>query len=321
MTQVAAGSGARNAAFGYGLLRSTHVSVCASVRFMSDVDPRGYRSGTTKALFEMAKGTCYFPDCETKTIVFIDGEPLVNVQIAHIEGAEPEAARYREEMTNEERRSFPNLILLCTPHHDLVDNKKPTVYTTRTLQGWKSTRESATGADLAELSGITEETLVAAMEAAIRASRGAREAKLELSSGLLVENGAGLVMLPLGRYPTVIGDAGSDHRCVAVTVRSTGDLPVTVEGISTYYRLRADPTVESKLMGRDDYPGRNPRLPCRIEGGESKTWCTALSTFEMIMNGFTANGQEVTHFRYEVSLGSGEILTSEVHGVEKLDGV
>ncbi len=37
-------------------------------------------------------------------------------------------------MTNEERRSFPNLILLCVPHHDLIDHKEPDEYTVEILR-------------------------------------------------------------------------------------------------------------------------------------------------------------------------------------------
>ena len=55
---------------------------------MDPVDPHAYRSGTRGALFELARGTCYFPECQVKTTVFVKpGQPSVNVHIAHIEGA------------------------------------------------------------------------------------------------------------------------------------------------------------------------------------------------------------------------------------------
>lgn len=282
---------------------------------MDDVNPRAYRSGTEKALFEMGSGTCYFPDCETRTIVFIEGEPLVNVQIAHIEGAEPGSARYREEMTNEERRSFSNLLLLCVPHHDLVDNKKPHIYDTPTLRGWKAAREPAVGTASINQSGITEETLVAAIEAAVKASRGVREVDLEVVSGTLIENGSGLIKVPLGQYPVV--SRGSEvEKNVVLTVRNTGDLQVAVEGVAIYFTVGGDPGVQSKLMGRDDYVGRNPRLPCRIESGVSKTWMTALATFAMIYREHASRGHEVTHFSFEVDLGTGDSLRSAAYEMD-----
>jgi len=267
----------------------------------------------------MARGTCYFPDCETPTIVFVrPGQPSVNVHIAHIEGAEVGSARYNEEMTNEERRSFANLLLLCVPHHDLVDHKEPEQYTVETLREWKASREAAVSeADAAELRGITEESLAAAIEAAFTAVRGVREAAVEVQSATIIDDGAGALVVPLGQYPLVM--SGTEvEKAVALIVRSTGDLPVVVQGISIYYRIDNDPTVESKLMGRDDYVGRNPRLPARVDPGDSKTWLTALATFAMMVRGIAASGREITHFRYAVDLGTGEVLKSDVYELDVL---
>ena len=283
------------------------------------IDPHGYRSGTRSALFQMAKGTCYFPDCETPTIVFVkSGQPSVNVHIAHIEGAEFGSARYNEKMTNEERRSFPNLLLLCVPHHDLVDHKEPGQYTVEMLREWKAAREMATtGADAAELRGITEETLAAAMEAAFKSSRDVREALVEVRSATIIESGAGALVVPLGQYLRVTNGT-EDEKAVALIVRSTGDLPVVVHGISIFCRIDNDPNVESKLMGRDDYVGSNPRLPARVDAGDSKTWLTALATFSMMYRGIAASGHAITHFRFDVDLGTGDVLRSEVFEIDVL---
>lgn len=278
------------------------------------VDPHAYRSGTRSALFELAKGTCYFPECQTKATVFVKpGQPSVNVHIAHIEGAEPGSARYREDMTNEERRSFPNLLLLCVPHHDLIDHKEPENYAVDVLREWKAARESATGADLIELNGITEETLGALMEAAVRSARAERTATIEVRSSVLIENGAGLVMGPLGTYPVTTSEV---EKSVSLTVRSIGELPIAVEGISLYWRLNGDPAVESKLMGRDDYVGKNPRMPKRIASGESATWMFAIATFAWFHTKFKSLGHDVTHFRFDVDLGDGEVLRSEPYEME-----
>lgn len=91
-----------------------------------------------------------------------------------------------------------------------------------------------------------------------------------------------------------------------------------VEGIAIYFRIDRDPDVEHKLMGRDDYVGRNPRLPCRIEGGDSKTWMTALATFAMFYRGHESLGHEVTHFSFEVDLGTGDSLRSEAYEMDMI---
>lgn len=42
-------------------------------------------------------------------------------KIAHIEGALPKSGRFNPKMTNEERRKYENLILMCGEHHDVID--------------------------------------------------------------------------------------------------------------------------------------------------------------------------------------------------------
>lgn len=61
-------------------------------------------------------------------------------EMAHIEGENPGAARYRETMTDEERNGYPNLILLCPDHHRLVDRQVNT-YTVARLREMKKAHE------------------------------------------------------------------------------------------------------------------------------------------------------------------------------------
>jgi len=70
-------------------------------------------AATERALYAYSGTTCYYPDCKTPVIVFVEDEPVSNVEIAHIKGAYPGSPRYDPAMTDDERRSFPNLILLC----------------------------------------------------------------------------------------------------------------------------------------------------------------------------------------------------------------
>ena len=221
-------------------------------------------------------------------------------------------------MTNEQRRSFSNLLLLCVPHHDLIDHKEPDQYSVDLLREWKAARETLTsGDDAAELRGLTEETLGAAIEAALSSFRLARDAEVEVRSATIIEGGSGALIVDLGKYPRV-GNGAEVEKAVALIVRSTGDLPVVVHGVSIYCRIDSDPNVETKLMGRDDYVGRNPRLPARIHAGDSKTWLTALATFAMIVRGIAATGREITHFRFEVDLGTGVALKSDVFDIDVL---
>src|SRR3954453_9044568 len=93
------------------------------------------------ALAAVSHGTCYFPGCSLPIVVFENGEPYVDCQIAHIYDAHV-GNRYLADMTDDERRSFANLILLCKPHHELVDKRHPAEYPATVLAGWKASKEA-----------------------------------------------------------------------------------------------------------------------------------------------------------------------------------
>ena len=127
---------------------------------LSGPGPRDYRVGTERALYAFARTTCYFPGCKAPVIVFVEGEPVSNAQIAHIRGANPGSPRYDLAMTDGERRSYANLILLCEPHHEFVDRRHPDRYTPESLAEWKAQREAEVGIDVPALAGLTDERLV-----------------------------------------------------------------------------------------------------------------------------------------------------------------
>jgi len=72
-----------------------------------------------RALFVRSSNQCAFPGCT---------QPLINHknkfigQVCHIEAALPGGARYNEFQTDEERRAYNNLLLLCYPHHIETDD-------------------------------------------------------------------------------------------------------------------------------------------------------------------------------------------------------
>jgi len=120
---------------------------------------RRYNQGTRAALAALSRGTCYFPECERQIIVFDDlGEPYIDYQIAHIYDANV-GNRYREDMTDMERRDFSNLILLCKPHHERVDKRHPDNYPPETLLAWKAEHEAGGIAALSATGTIDENGL------------------------------------------------------------------------------------------------------------------------------------------------------------------
>lgn len=99
----------------------------------------GYRSG----------GRCYWPGCPEKVFRDEAGEPYRTAAIAHIHGAYPRSARYKPEMTNDQRRSFSNLMLFCGPHHWIVDQDE-LKYPAERLRRWKARHEAEFGQGTAD---------------------------------------------------------------------------------------------------------------------------------------------------------------------------
>ena len=71
----------------------------------------------------------------------------------------PNGPRYVEEMSDDERRDFANLVLLCLGHHNTVDGRDWRKYSIVLLEKWKSDRETQFLAGLKELRDLTEDRL------------------------------------------------------------------------------------------------------------------------------------------------------------------
>ncbi|MFJ3790369.1 hypothetical protein [Kitasatospora sp. NPDC090091] len=121
---------------------------------------RNYSNATVAALMTLARGGCYAPRCGAPTVRVIDGEPMLNLDIAHIRALKPEGKRFDATWTLEQRNSFANLLLLCNVHHKRVDGAGGENYTVEILEEWKRVREADGRDALAGLSGLTEARLV-----------------------------------------------------------------------------------------------------------------------------------------------------------------
>lgn len=69
---------------------------------------------TLRELYLKSGNLCAFPNCG-QIMMDVDGSFIG--QICHIEAAEPGGQRFNPDMSNEERRSAANLMLMCYPHH------------------------------------------------------------------------------------------------------------------------------------------------------------------------------------------------------------
>lgn len=90
---------------------------------------------TLRALFAKSGNECAFPDCHH---LLVDEDNEFVAQVCHIEDAMP-GCRFNEDQTNEERRSYNNLILFCYRHH--IKTNDPLKYTVKKLKEIKQQHE------------------------------------------------------------------------------------------------------------------------------------------------------------------------------------
>lgn len=103
--------------------------------------PRDYTRNTLRRLDTLSGNECAHPTC-TKSLIGSDGISIIS-KICHIEAANVGGARFNPKMTDDDRRHYDNLVLLCDEHHTIIDNKENEArYPVGSLQEWKKNHES-----------------------------------------------------------------------------------------------------------------------------------------------------------------------------------
>lgn len=246
---------------------------------------------------------------------FVNGEPVGNVQIAHIHGAKEGSPRYVKSMSDDERRAFKNLILLCTPHHTWVDRLHPDDHPAELLAEWKRQHEGEAGIDGAALSSLTEVRLLEVIADAVASAGPQRSVGAELSLGVLMESRGALITL-LAETARFNFEPLADEGPVvlAITARNTGSLRAYVES----YRIRLNPCgFNLTFMG--ELPNHNPALPCPLDVGEKRTWLIPHnSVMRAVLATLAADPGGAVTLVGEFSLGSGETIVTPELPVEYL---
>jgi hypothetical protein len=213
-------------------------------------------------------------------------------------------------MSDDERRAFTNAILLCTPHHIVVDRLHPEDYPVDMLMAWKRDHERDANIDQSALASVTDERLVELIEIAVKSVGPQRRVTVELGIG--VATATGVLLLPseiAHSYFDMYGDLGPP--VVVVTTRNQGALKSFVN----VHAVRLCPSGAS-LMAPDHFPGVNPRLPYELEVGESASWMCRISVLLPIITVLRERGADVTTLEGEVVLGSGETVTCDQLQIE-----
>ncbi len=95
------------------------------------------RDPVLKALFASSCNSCAM--CDER---LTDPQwPRVLARVCHIKGERPGSARYDESQTDEERRSFENLMLLCPNDHAKIDDTHAAEYPVERLIEIKTQHE------------------------------------------------------------------------------------------------------------------------------------------------------------------------------------
>jgi hypothetical protein len=89
-----------------------------------------------KRLFALSGNQCAFPGC---TASIIQGGTVIG-HVCHIKGANARSARYDAQQNDSDRHAYDNLILLCSPHHKIIDSNSRD-YSVEQLQKMKLEHE------------------------------------------------------------------------------------------------------------------------------------------------------------------------------------
>ncbi|WP_181726458.1 HNH endonuclease [Micromonospora provocatoris] len=119
-----------------------------------------------KRLYAVSGNLCAFTGCEQRLCEPGDsGEPgVVTGEMAHIVAASRQGPRGRGVLTDDERNSAENLILLCERHHKIVD-RRPRTYTVDVLTEMKRRHEAPFLAAPSEATAapVVSETLLSSL--------------------------------------------------------------------------------------------------------------------------------------------------------------
>ena len=114
------------------------------------IKKKNIKSGESAALRLYSHNTtCYNPDCNEPLLTERDGMTIVNHDIAHIRDelppSKPDAdigwRYYPDDLTQDQRNTISNFLMLCAPCHKLIDRLKPRNYPVELLNEWKKIAE------------------------------------------------------------------------------------------------------------------------------------------------------------------------------------
>lgn len=281
------------------------------------VDARNYSTATRAALFQWGQGTCYHPDCSEPVIKVVDGDPYIVVFIAHIEAAEENGPRYNPLMSDDERRHINNLMLLCKPHHDIIDGPKKDDYPVALLQEWKRNHEQ--GKDLSPIGSMSADELPDLIQSAVAVALGENQGRLlevELAAAVWAP-GDQLLSVPIAGIPSLRSanlwmlDA---ELGLVIHIRNTGITDMDISDVRLMYdiEIAGKAVMPLTFAGRNDFPYHNPQLPHRLLNGSKIDWLTKGKSVGLIAEPIQNLGHRVSQVYAVVVVATNETFESPV---------
>ncbi|MEN7436379.1 HNH endonuclease [Bacillus velezensis] len=108
---------------------------------------------TARRLYLTSGNQCAFSGCNE---MIIDNNGTLLGEACHIEAAKPDGPRFNRQQSNEDRRGFENLVLLCKKHHKIIDSNEAD-YTVQFLKDMKRNHERKFADAVSELENSIED--------------------------------------------------------------------------------------------------------------------------------------------------------------------
>lgn len=168
---------------------------------------------TVKRLFAVSQNRCAFPACDAP----LAAENVVLGDICHIKAQRPDGPRYDENQPEDQRHAFENLVLMCKPHHKIIDTDFRS-YTVERLTEIKAEHEAKCGRDqLASDDKLASQFVVNMNSASVG---GSSIVNINQSGGQVAHS-----ITNIGPQPRVISAATARE----LTARLRGVPPETIE--------------------------------------------------------------------------------------------
>ncbi|WP_084434774.1 hypothetical protein [Kibdelosporangium aridum] len=219
-------------------------------------------------------------------------------------------------MSDAERAAFTNLVLMCKPHHDLIDRIDPGRFSVSLLHQWKKNREGDDTSALNGLNGLTETRLAELLESSFRANAPQREVTIELSGAIFYDDGLNAISVTLAAWRNTLDinpQLPVTRQAILTTVRNVGSIPSSVEGFSidlVFDDVDGQQQV-CTLSGQDSFPELNPLLPKSLNvGAPAIRWLTSFDSLRAFLPALAGHGE--IGIRATASLGSGETIVTDI---------